>query len=285
MNRATTSTDTPTGYSISKETTNQNILYCLKQYESCTRGSIFTIGDITIVKLCDRLFNAIRTKQTLRQVHQLALEVRDYIWEALHSKGWDRIDLCCRDAFGLISLVAAITYEVQDVTGDTSSIYSTEVSQVALADFGILLGSRLYHDDLQQLITAISEKNKVNLTIDRSRIFDDSLPNHFPDVTDHPIYASSLNSESKEDVDEAEGSIENRRLRNRRQHQQQPAFLVAGIDRSCRAKPITREDAPDLLYFYEKCLLSSNPTVLTGCMESWSALEKWKDLEYLIEGA
>ena len=260
----------------------KNILYCLEQYESFTRGSIYTIGDITTVKLCDRLFNAIRTKQTPMQVYLLALEVRDYIWEALHSKGWNRVDLCCRDAFGLISLVAAVTYQVQDVTGDTST---HEESQIALADYGILLGSQLYHHDLQQLIIAISEKNKVNLAIDRAGNFDDSRPNHSLDVTNHPKFSSTMNCESKEDVDESEGSRENLKFRNQRHYQQRPVFLFTESDEACRAKPIARKNAPNVLYFYENCLLTSNPTVLTGCMENWSALEKWKDLGYLIEGA
>ena len=278
--------DSPSDHFAYMETTHQNIMYCLRRYECCTMGSIYMMSDVTNLKLCDRLFKAIRERMSSTQVHLLALEARDYIWEALHSKGWDRVDIGCRDVFGLVSLVAALTCVHEERSEKiNSAVDFSEAKQIALADYGILLGSELYRHDLQQLISSVAERNK------RKEV---TIP-LLNDATDFSIteplqYSSSSTCKAVAEIADSAGSRGIYKSQNHIQHhqmqkQKQPVFLSAKKYKSGRATPIARENSPDLLHFYEKCLLSSTPTVLTGCMENWPALEKWRDLEYYTKGA
>ena len=139
----------------------QNEADCLQSYDNFMRHRIVCTCDNTCAKLCDRLFDAIRIKQSATHIHQLVLEARDYQWEILHSKSWDKINLYLRDAFGFISLVAAVTHIGQEeLLFDSNALSLSEKKKIELADCGILLGSQMFRKNLQALISMIVEKRK-----------------------------------------------------------------------------------------------------------------------------
>lgn len=268
----------------------QKFAQFLESYDGITRKSICSTGDAACLKICDRVFDAIRSKKRIFQIHQLALEAREYLWEVLHSKCWREIDPICRDAFGLIMLVAATTYTSEDrehnvINGsherNSHERNSHERNQITLADSGILLGSELYRDKLQQLIAVLSEimtnarKRKTSSTDTQQpteRLKGGSLKLKYSkleiDPENDPI--NSIAPERNKNIDTAINLS---------------VFLNPASEISGRRSLINRKETPDLVYFYEKCLQASRPVVLTGCMHDWPALERWRDPGYYIKGA
>ena len=255
-----------------------NVAQFLEFYERLTRGRIFLTNDTTSLKFCDRLFDAVRSKRSSCQIHQLALEAREYLWEVLHSKCWMEIDSAYLDAFGLVMLIAAATCTSGDQTRHDTETDSSERNQIALADAGLLLGSELYRDKLQQLIILINE----NSTKKWAR--EGSMENHSRSsvlLKDKLLPLKLKYSESSGD------RLSSIALKD---HQDcdilniLPTFLTATIEKSRRCSLVPVLNTPDLVHFYQKCLLLSRPAVLTGCMEEWPAIAKWRNLDYYRKG-
>ena len=273
----------------------QNEADCLQSYDNFMRQRILSTCDNICAKLCHRLFNAIRIKQSAAHIHQLVLEARDYQWEILHSKSWDKINLYLRDTFGFISLVAAVTHiGEEELLCDSNALSLSEKKQIELADCGILLGSQMFRKNLQALISMIVEKrkkkseNSVKMLPSNASLQNDSVIPNYDQlilVQDKILQNSYTKADwfRKEEVTSPK-SAALPSLPFFPSLPSLPEFLKPAANKVKRRTIIKHTKTPDLLQFYEKCLLSGTPTVLSGCMEEWPALSKWMDVEYYIKG-
>jgi hypothetical protein len=212
----------------------------------------FLASDLTCRILCNKLFDAFHQKKSCKHIYLSASEAREYLWEALHSKSWDEIDVGCKDAFGLITLIAATAYHNEILLLDNHIVHESQLT--ALIDSGVLLGSRRYHDELYLLVEEVQKLKVVSAT---------GKCNKSAEV---PVRSDFV---VKKDFNRAEF----------------PSFLSRKRAKSVRSSAIIREAAPSLVGFYNKFLLGETPAVLTGCMEDWGALEKWKSLDYYRKGS
>jgi hypothetical protein len=212
----------------------------------------FLASDVTCRILCNKLFDAFYQRKPLKHIYLSASEARGYLWEALHSKSWDDIDVGYRDAFGLITLIAATAYHHDNLHLDNHIVHESQLT--VLIDSGVLLGSRRYHDEFFLLIDELQELKIASATGNCNESAEVSVRSDF--VVNKDIIRST-----------------------------RPSFLSQKRAKSERSSAILREAAPSLVRFYNKCLLVGTPAVLTGCMEDWSAMEKWKSLDYYGKGS
>ena len=214
--------------------------------------------DEVCATLCVRVFEAISQKSSKSCICKLALIAREYLWEVLHSKSWDDVPLHYRNAFSLFSIIVA--YTIPDLTFDVSiTSGNLGVTSLSIIDSGILLGSEFYRPFLLQLIERRGGE----------RI-------ECPDLLEVKV---DIKSSISVEIDRysQRTKISQKSLPSR-------IFLSKSEDISVRASNIERIKAPHLLKFLGAHLLLSRPVVLTDCMEEWSALQKWKNLEYYAEG-
>jgi hypothetical protein len=245
----------------------------LSSYDCFTRDSIRSTADIICISLCDQLVAAIRESSSSILISHLAIEAREYLWDALHSKCWKDISPGYRNAFGWVSLIVAKICLPQQqrylhISDPISNLHDLKkmkvVNTIEVADTGILLGSDHYRKDLQQLIKSM-EKEKNN--------FDDRISKKSKTTQ---VHMGSCEIEKTEKISEAEDKREETGiLRN---------FLLSTAAKLKRSTILKHELTPNLLLFYEKFLILSCPVVLTGCVEDWPALDRWINPEYLIEG-
>lgn len=215
-------------------------------------------SDKVCATLCVRAFEAILQRATPSRICKLALTAREYLWEVLHSKSWVDISTQYRDAFGLFSFIVACMIPRQAlnslITSDTLRVH-----RLAVIDSGMLLGSEYYRLPLLQLVERIDEERIECLNLPERKCDD----------------KSSISAEIQQYSHRRKSLPVLKRYRS---------FLSKSEDVSDRAGNIERVTAPHLLQFLQSHLLSSRPVVLTGCMEEWSALWKWKSLDYYAEG-
>lgn len=212
----------------------------------------FLASDSTCSILCYKLFDALHQGKSFKHLYLSASEARGYLWEALHSKSWDNIGVGYKDAFGLITLVAATAYHHENVRLCNHSLHESQL--IALIDSGVLLGSRRYHDELFLLVEKVQKLNVAVVTRNSNQGAEVSMRSGFGVEKD--IDCSTL-----------------------------PSFLSRGRAKSNRSAAIIRESAPSLVDFSNKYLSLGAPAVLTGCMDDWSAMEKWKSLDYYRKGS
>lgn len=215
-------------------------------------GNDFLASDVTCCVLCNKLFDALHQGKSYKNIYLSASEARGYLWEALHSKSWDDIGVGYRDAFGLITLIAATAYHHENFLLDGHIVHESQLT--ALIDSGILLGSRRYHDELFLLVDEAAGLKIATGTRSSKKGAEVSVHSDFGVKKD--INRSTL-----------------------------PSFLSRKRAKSARSTAITRKTAPSLVDFYNECLLVGTPAVLTGCMEDWSAMEKWRSLDYYRKGS
>ena len=214
--------------------------------------------DKVCATLCVRVFEAVSRKSSKSCICKLALIAREYLWEVLHSKSWNDVPPQYRDAFSLFSIIVA--YMIPDQTLDVSITGDNlRLNGMAIIDSGMLLGSEFYRPFLLQLV----ERR------DGERI-------EFPNLLE-------MKGDLKSSISVA---IDRYSQRKNISPKSVPSriFLSKSEDISVRASNIDRIKAPHLLQFLEAHLLLSRPIVLTECMDEWSALQKWKNLDYYAEG-
>lgn len=210
--------------------------------------------DQVCATLCVRAFEAVSQKSSKNCICNFAVIAREYLWEVLHSKSWVDVPLQYRDAFSLFSIIVAYTISDQTLNLSITSD-NLRLTVMSIIDSGILLGSASYHPILLQLVERIGGemieypnllevKGEFSIEIDRFPQRINLLPRPIP-------------------------------IR---------IFLSKSEDMSVRASNVERIRAPHLLQFLEAHLLLSRPVVLTECMEEWSALQKWRNLEYYAQG-
>lgn len=212
----------------------------------------FFASDATCRILCHKLFDALHQGKSFKHIYLSASEAWGYLWEALHSKSWDSIGVGYKDAFGLVTLIAATAYHHENLRLCNHILHESQLT--ALIDSGVLLGSRRYHHELFLLIEEVQTLNVALATRNCDQGVEVSMRSGFGAEKD--INCSTL-----------------------------PSFLSRGRAKSNRSSVIIREAAPSLVDFYNKYLSLGTPAVLTGCMEDWSAMEKWKSLDYYRKGS
>ena len=208
-------------------------------------------SDVTCSILCNRLFDSLHHEKSFRHIYLSASEAHGYLWEAIHSKSWEDVDAGYRDALGLITLIAATAYHHENLPSDGHIVHESQLT--ALIDSGILLGSGRYH---AELILLVEEVHKLKIASAARNCMKGS------EISVRPDYIAKEN---------------NRKTL--------PSFLTREWVTSERCTVINRKAAPSLVRFYNECLLVGNPAVLTGCMEDWTALERWRSLDYYIKGS
>ena len=204
-------------------------------------------SDLTCATVCNRLFSSIHEKQPTKCIYSLTIEARDYIWEALHSKSWNSVDSGYKDAFSLLSIILVAVCSVGDSVSDESVDQQLLSSRkLAFIDSGILLGSNRYRRYLLNLIDQDVDMKKEKCA------------------------AQSCNEFTLEKT-----AVERRAT---------PCFLLRTLSKSRRCSPIAFKTSPDLVHFYNHNFFSKKAVVLGCCMDDWSALSKWRRLDYYVEG-
>jgi hypothetical protein len=204
-------------------------------------------SDLTCATVCNRLFSSMHERHPTKRIYGLAIEARDYIWEALHSKSWNSVDSGYKDAFSLLSIILVAVCSVGDSVSDESLDQELLLSRkIAFIDSGILLGSNRYRRYLLNLIDQDVDLKKAKCAVQSYNKFT-------PQKT----------------------VVERRAT---------PSFLSRTLSKSRRCSPIAFRTSPDLVYFYNHYFFSRKAVVLGSCMDDWSALTKWKRLDYYVEG-
>lgn len=153
-----------------------------------------------------------------------------------------------RNTYGWVSLILShMHHHDMEIHLDKTyeNIEKSIKNQTQIADSGILLGSEVYREELLQFINMINEKRYKNKKIKISNELS-SIP---PDLST---------------VSQDNGRAKHRcpvvcpvNLNNF-------PFLTNTSEKSKRSSMVTRLCSPSLVSFYDACLLSSNPAVLTG---------------------
>lgn len=204
-------------------------------------------SDLTCAAVCNRLFSSIHKRYPTKRIYGLAIEARDYIWEALHSKSWNSVDSGYKDAFSLLSIILVAVCSVGDFVFDESVYQESLLSRkLAFIDSGILLGSNRYRRYLLNLIDQDVDLKKAK------------------------CYVRSYNEFTLQKT-----LVERRAT---------PYYLLRTLSKSRRCSPIAFKTSPDLVHFYNHYFFTKKAVVLGSCMDDWSALKKWKRLDYYVEG-
>jgi hypothetical protein len=118
-------------------------------------------------------------------------------------------------------------------------------NQTEIADSGILLGSEVYRKELLQFINMINEKRYKNKKIKISN-----------DISSIPPDLSTISQDN--------GRAKHRHTSVCPDNLNNFPFLTNTSEKLKRSSMVKRLCSPSLVSFYDTCLLSSNPAVLTG---------------------
>ena len=205
-------------------------------------------SDLTCANVCNRLFSSVHQRHPTKHIFSLATEARDYLWETVHSKSWDVVDSGYRDAFGLLSIILVLSCSAAEPVLDNFVDRKLMSSRkLAFIDAGLLLSSPRYRGDLLNLID-----QDVDLKEEKC------------------VYQSCRNCNLPKTLVDCRAN---------------PTFLSRALSKTGRGNPIAFKTSPDLVYFYDNYFIPGTAVVLGRCMDDWSAVAKWKRLEYYIEGA
>eukprot|EP00898_Chlorokybus_atmophyticus_P007899 jgi/Chlat1/810/Chrsp104S01274 len=196
------------------------------------------------VKNCSHISDASTPHDTLAAARANCALALDVAWEKLHTGPWRSVPIVWRDAYSLASLLLAhLTH--------TNNNDSHEVALKTL-DLAALMGGPLFRPLIDVAINHISKEEK-NL---------------------HDIRSYSQTEEGS--LREAKKPRLETGCRNG-DELCTPSLPEGAFQRD----EIVRVSRPSLERFLVDFMSPGKPAVLRGCMDSWPALSKWTDVEYL----